>query len=75
MNKKEKKMSAMMDPVQLQHQNSFLGFSLKSTHPAAYRHLIGHVNGHSIIDPEETLLAMRKSLNFLKKVKRPSEAT
>ena len=65
--KKLKKLG--MDPIDLHATNSFLGFSMRATHPAAYRHLVGHVSGHAIIDPEETLLAMRKALNVLKKVR------
>ena len=57
-----------LDAVDLQKMNSFLGFSLKATHPSSYRSLLGHTSGHTMIDPEETLLAMRKSLNLLKKV-------
>mmetsp|Transcript_63832 Transcript_63832/g.190444 ORF Transcript_63832/g.190444 Transcript_63832/m.190444 type:complete len:250 (+) Transcript_63832:331-1080(+) len=57
-----------LDPIDLQRMNSFLGFSLRASHPSSYRSLLGHVSGHTMIDPEETLLAMRKSLNLLKKV-------
>ncbi|KAL1519220.1 hypothetical protein AB1Y20_003479 [Prymnesium parvum] len=56
------------DAVDLQEATSFLGFTLKATHPSSYRSLLGHVGGHTVIDPEETLLAMRKCINLLKKV-------
>ena len=57
-----------LDPLDLQKANSFLGFSLRSTHPASYRNLLGHVGGQTMIDPEETLFAMRRALALLKKV-------
>lgn len=64
-----KKMSKKgLDAVDLMKMNSYLGFSLRATHPSSYRSLLGHVAGHTMIDPEETLLAMRKSLNLLKKI-------
>lgn len=40
---------------------AFLGFNRRATHPASYRYLLGRVGGgHAIIDPDETLWAMRK---------------
>jgi len=48
---------------------AFLGFNRRATHPASYRYLLGRVGGgHAIIDPDETLWAMRKVMAFLKKV-------
>lgn len=48
---------------------SFLGFNRRSTHPESYRYLIGRLGGgHAIIDPDQTLWAMRKVMAFLKKV-------
>lgn len=48
---------------------AFLGFNRRATHPASYRYLVGRLGGgHAIIDPDETLWAMRKVMAFLKKV-------
>ena len=48
---------------------AFLGFNRRATHPASYRYLFGRLGGgHAIIDPDETLWAMRKVMAFLKKV-------
>merc|ERR1740130_1717145 len=48
---------------------AFLGFNRRATHPASDRYLLGRVGGgHAIIDPDETLWAMRKVMAFLKKV-------
>ena len=52
----------------LVHANSFLGFGVRTTHPASYGHLLGHAGEQMVIDPEATLIAMRKSANFLKKL-------
>jgi len=56
------------DPYQLQHLNSYLGFSSKRTHPQAYNYLLGTSGGQTIIDPEETLSHLRRSMLVLKKV-------
>lgn len=48
---------------------SFLGFQRRATHPESYRYLVGTLGGgHAIIDPDQTLWAMRKVMHFLKKV-------
>lgn len=48
---------------------SFLGYHQRSSHPESYRYLLGTVGGgHAVIDPDETLWAMRKVMEFLKKV-------
>ena len=52
----------------LVHANSFLGFGVRTTHPASYAHLLGRVGDQMIVDPESTLLAVRKAANFLKKL-------
>jgi len=52
----------------LTRTRAFLGFQNRATHPASYRYLLGSLAGHNIIDPEETLYAMRKVMHFLKKV-------
>jgi len=57
-----------VDPYLLQHQQSFLGFSSARTHPSAYNYLLGTAGGQAIIDPEETLVAMRRVLHVVKKV-------
>ena len=57
-----------MDPYLLQHQTSFLGFSSRRTHPAAYNYLLGTAGGQAIINPEETLVALRRVLHLIKKV-------
>ena len=57
-----------VDPYLLQHQNAFLGFSSRRMHPAAYNYLLGTAGGQAIINPEETLVAMRRVLHLLKKV-------
>jgi len=57
-----------IDPYLLQHQASFLGFSSARTHPSAYHYLLGSAGGQAIINPEETLVALRRTLNVLKKV-------
>lgn len=44
---------------------AFLGFNRRATHPASYRYLLGRVGGgHAIIDPDETLWAMRKVMGL-----------
>ena len=57
-----------MDPYLLQHQTAFLGFSSRRTHPAAYNYLLGTAGGQAIINPEETLVALRRVLHLIKKV-------
>ena len=52
----------------LQHDTSFLGFSSRRTHPSAYNYLLGSAGGQAIIDPEQTLIAIRRVLHILKKV-------
>jgi ribosomal protein S2 len=52
----------------LTEARAFLGFEARTTHPTAYRYLLGTVAGHAIIDPEETLYALRRVLHFLKRV-------
>jgi len=48
---------------------SFLGYNQRASHPESYRYLLGTLGGgHTIIDPDETLWAMRKVMQFLKKV-------
>jgi hypothetical protein len=48
---------------------AFLGFNRRATHPASYRYLLGRVGGgHAIIDPDETLWAMRKVMACLESV-------
>ena len=54
---------------QLVQARSFLGFNRRATHPSSFHYLLGRVGGgHAIIDPDETLWAMRKVMAFLKKV-------
>ena len=53
---------------ELQHLNSFLGFSSKRTHPSAFNYLLGDAGGQAIINPEDTLVAMRSTLHILKSV-------
>ena len=53
----------------LTRTRAFLGFQNRATHPASYRYLLGSLAGHNIIDPEETLYAMRKVMHFLKKAR------
>ena len=54
---------------ELVQARSFLGFNRRATHPESYRYLVGELGGgHAIIDPDETLWAMRKVMHFLKKV-------
>jgi len=55
-------------PYELQALNAFLGFSSARTHPSAYNYLLGSAGGQAIINPEDTLTAMRRSLHVLKKV-------
>ena len=57
-----------VDPYVLQYQNSFLGFSSARTHTNAYNYLLGTAGGQAIINPEETLVAIRRVLHILKKV-------
>ena len=57
-----------VDPHLLQEQLTFLGFSSGRTHPSAYHYLLGHAGGQAIINPEHTLVALRRVLNLLKKV-------
>jgi small subunit ribosomal protein S2 len=59
---------APADPYELQHLNSFLGFSSKRTHPSAFNYLLGAAGGQAIIDPEETLTAMRRTMQLIKSV-------
>ena len=66
MPKKLRKFS--VDPYVLQYQNSFLGFSSARTHTNAYSYLLGTAGGQAIINPEETLVAIRRVLHILKKV-------
>ena len=61
--------SAHGSPYELQHLNAFLGFSSARTHPSAYNYLLGSAGGQAIIDPEETLVAMRRTLHLLKQVR------
>ena len=56
------------DAYELQHLNAFLGFSTQRTHPTAYNYLLGAAGGQTIIDPEETLTALRRSMQVLKQV-------
>ena len=62
------KMLKFGDPYQLQHLNAFLGFSSARTHPSAYNYLLGQAGGQAIINPEDTLTAMRRALHVVKKV-------
>lgn len=57
-----------LDVHELQQQNSFLGFSSNATHPSMYNYLLGSAGGQAIIDPEQTMLALRRVLALLKKV-------
>ena len=51
---------------QLVQARSFLGFNRRATHPSSFRYLLGRVGGgHAIIDPDETLWAMRKVAAWL----------
>lgn len=59
---------AKVDAYELQHLNSMLGFSSRRTHPSSYNYLLGVSGGQMIIDPEETLVSIRRSLAFLKAV-------
>ena len=56
------------NPYELLHLNTFLGFSSRRSHPSAFNYLLGNAGGQAIIDPEETLVAMRRTLHVLKKV-------
>ncbi|EOD18191.1 30S ribosomal protein S2 [Emiliania huxleyi CCMP1516] len=47
---------------------AFLGYEQRVTHPANYRYLLGFLSGHAIIDPEKTLLSLRRVLSLLKKI-------
>jgi len=55
-------------PHTLQHLNAFLGFSSARTHPTAFNYLLGSAGGQAIINPEETLVALRRTLSLLKQV-------
>ena len=57
-----------IDVDDLTRARAFLGYRARNTHPESTRYLLGTLAGHSIIDPEETLYALRKVLHFLKKV-------
>lgn len=59
---------ANVSTYELQHLNSMLGFSSRRTHPSTYNYLLGSAGGQNIIDPEETLVGMRRALAFLKNV-------
>jgi len=55
-------------PYELQNMNVFLGFSSARSHPSAFNYLLGSAGGQAIINPEETLVAMRRVLHIVKKV-------
>jgi len=57
-----------MDTRDLMHTRAFLGYEARVTHPANYRYLLGSLGGHAIIDPEATMLSLRKVLGLLKKI-------
>lgn len=50
-----------MDTRDLMHTRAFLGYEARVTHPANYRYLLGSLGGHAIIDPEATMLSLRKA--------------
>ena len=56
------------NPYDLVQMQSFMGFSSRRTHPTAYNYLLGYSGGQAIIDPEETLTAMRRAVQLLKRV-------
>ena len=61
--------SGKVSSRQLVQARSFLGFNRRATHPSSFHYLLGRMGGgHAIIDPDETLWAMRKVMAFLKKV-------
>jgi hypothetical protein len=43
------------------HTRAFLGYEARVTHPTNYRYLLGSLGGHAIIDPEATMLSLRKA--------------
>lgn len=52
----------------LQQTHSFIGFSSRTAHPSVYNYLLGQAGGQAILDPEQTMLSLRRVLHLLKKV-------
>jgi len=57
-----------MDVNDLMRTRAFLGYEARMTHPENYRYLLGSLAGHAIIDPEQTMLSLRRVLALLKKI-------